>query len=137
LGRLRERYPTIAQFYHIEVRQERGKVKEIIWQIDREKELRARFSGSYYIRSSRTDLDEKELWSLYMMLNQLEDSFRCLKSGLGLRPVHHRINRRQEAHLFITVLAYHPSQTQTRENLKEVVPIKLLEMPVLNVNQGR
>ncbi|MCL0092795.1 hypothetical protein M1N92_03935 [Dehalococcoidia bacterium] len=126
-----------------------------------------------------------------MMLSQLEDSFRCLKSGLGLRPVHHRINRRQEAHLFITVLAYHllasiqrnlkkkgisyqwdtirtrlSNQTrvttsitndkgqrihirqttdiqgigitsQTRENLKEVVPIKLLEMPVLNVNQGR
>jgi len=107
LGRLREKYPTIAQFYRIEVRQEMGKVREITWQIDREEELRARFSGSYYIRSSRTDLDEKELWSLYMMLNQLEDSFRCLKSELGLRPVYHRVTRRQEAHLFITVLAYH------------------------------
>jgi transposase len=107
LGRLRERYPTIAQFYRIEVRQEMDKVKEITWEIDREEELRARFSGCYYIRSSRTDLDEKELWSLYMMLNQVEDSFRCLKSELGLRPVYHRKDRRQEAHLFITVLAYH------------------------------
>jgi transposase len=107
LGRLREKYPTIAQFYRIEVQQDGDKVKAMTWQIDREEELLARFSGSYYIRSSRTDLDEKELWSLYRMLNRVEDSFRALKSELGLRPVHHRKDCRQVGHLFISVLAYH------------------------------
>jgi len=107
LGRLREKYPTIAQFYRIEVRQEEGQAKGLSWEIDREEELRARFSGSYYLRSSRTDLEEKELWSLYMMLSQVEEAFRCLKSELGLRPVYHRKAPRQESHLFITVLAYH------------------------------
>ena len=32
---------------------------------------------------------------------------RSLKTDLGLRPVFHRIDRRVEGHLFISVLAYH------------------------------
>lgn len=115
LGRLRERYPTISRFYDVDIREERGRVTRIEWSIDDEKELEARFSGSYYIRSSRTDLDEKQLWSLYMMLGQVEESFRCLKSELGLRPVYHRKDPRQEGHLFITVLAYHLLATIQRK----------------------
>jgi hypothetical protein len=87
LGRLKERYPTIAQFYNVEVEQENGRVTRIGWAIDKQKEMEARFSGSYYIRSSRTDLDEGELWHLYMMLTRVEESFRCLKAELGMRPV--------------------------------------------------
>jgi hypothetical protein len=30
-----------------------------------------------------------------------------LKSDLGLRPNHHRIEQRVDAHIFITILAYH------------------------------
>jgi len=107
LGRLKQKYPTIARFYNVEVQEERGRVTRIEWGIDRRKELETRFSGSYYIRSSRTDLDEKELWSLYMMLTQIEESFRVLKSELGLRPVRHHKDPRMEGHLFISILAYH------------------------------
>ena len=82
-------------------------MKKITWSIDHDEELRVRFSGSYYLRSDRTDLDEKELWSLYSMLTQVEEAFRCLKSELGLRPLYHRSDHRLEGHLFITVLAYH------------------------------
>jgi len=107
IGRLRERYPNISRFYKVDVENEKGRVTRIEWSIDEERKLEARFSGTYYIRSSRTDLDEKELWSLYMMLGQVEESFRCLKSELGLRPVYHRKDHRQEGHLFVSVLAYH------------------------------
>lgn len=115
LGRLRERYPTISRFYNVDIREERGRTTRIEWSIDDEKELEARFSGSYYIRSSRNDLDEKQLWSLYMMLGEVEESFRSLKSELGLRPVYHRKDPRQEGHLFITVLAYHLLATMQRK----------------------
>ena len=115
LGRLKERYPTIARFYSVEVEEQKGRVTRIEWSIDKEKELEVRFSGSYYIRSSRTDLDEKELWSLYMMLTQMEESFRCLKSELGLRPVRHHKDPRMEGHLFISVLAYHLLASIQRE----------------------
>jgi transposase len=42
-----------------------------------------------------------------MMINQVEDGFRSLKSKLGLRPVYHRLDRRLEGHLFTSILAYH------------------------------
>jgi transposase len=107
LGRLHEKYPTIARFYQLDVQHNDDIVNGISWKIDQEEELQSRFSGSYYLRSSRSDLEAKELWSLYIMLNRVEDSFRCLKSDLGLRPVYHQKDKRMEGHLFISVLAYH------------------------------
>ena len=107
IGRLKERHPRIARFYRIEVAQEKGKVSGITWEIERKDELEMRFSGSYYIRSDRTDLPEKDLWELYMTLTNVEEAFRCLKSELGLRPPYHQKDIRLEGHLFISVLAYH------------------------------
>jgi len=107
LGRLHEKYPTIAHYYQLDVQHDGDTVKGLTWNIDREEELRSRFSGNYYLRTSRSDLDAKELWSLYVMLNRVEDSFRYLKSDLGLRPVYHQKDKRMEGHLFISVLAYH------------------------------
>jgi hypothetical protein len=75
IGRLKERYPGIARFYQIEVTQEKAKAKSITWGIERKDELEMRFSGSYYIRSDRTDLSEKELWELYMTLTNVEEAF--------------------------------------------------------------
>jgi hypothetical protein len=71
------------------------------------------------LRSARNDLDEKGLWSLYIMLTQVEDAFRCMKTDLGMRPVYHRKDRRQEGHLFITVLAYHLLASIQRELKKK------------------
>ena len=107
LGRLRERYATLAQFYEITVDQAGGKATRLSWHIPQEEKLALRFSGAYLIRSSRKDWDEKQLWSLYNMLTSVEESFRALKSELGLRPLFHRVDRRLEGHLFITVCAYH------------------------------
>ncbi|MFC1972224.1 hypothetical protein ACFLVE_02310 [Chloroflexota bacterium] len=50
-----------------------------------------------------------------MMLNQIEESFRCLKSELGLRLVRHQKDPRMEAHLLISVLAYHLLASIQRE----------------------
>jgi transposase len=115
LGRLRERYPTIAQFYDIQIQHRDGKVHQITWEIREPEKLQATFSGSYYLRSNRQDLSDQELWSLYIMLTQVEEAFRALKSELGLRPVYHRLDRRLEGHLFITVLAYHLLATIQRQ----------------------
>jgi transposase len=117
LGRLREKYSTISQFYQIEVQREGEKAKSVTWSFDQGK-AKIRFSGSYYIRTNRQDLCEKELWSLYIMLTQVENAFRCLKSELGFRPVYHQKDDRMECHLFISVLAYHLMAAILRE-LKE------------------
>lgn len=63
--------------------------------------------GIYCLRTSRKDLNAKSILDTYTMLTDLEDSFRCMKSELGLRPVYHQKTERVDGHLFITILAYH------------------------------
>ena len=46
------------------------------------------------------------LWTRYIQLTNIEAAFRSLKSDLGLRPIHHRLKRRVEAHIFVAFLAY-------------------------------
>jgi transposase len=46
------------------------------------------------------------LWAWYMQLVQVEEAFKTLKSDLGLRPIHHQIEPRVEAHIFVAFLAY-------------------------------
>ena len=63
--------------------------------------------GCYVLRTVRRDLDAGQLWRLYMGLAQAEEGFCALKSVLGLRPNFHQKENRVDAHIFITVLAYH------------------------------
>jgi len=107
IGRLKERSHGIHRYYDIEVHQSGKIATDIRWSFSRAREADERYSGHYYLRTSREDLDEKSLWELYITLGGIEDSFRSLKGELGLRPVFHFKERRIKAHLFITVLAYH------------------------------
>jgi hypothetical protein len=106
ISRLKEKYSLVSRFYTIDIKQENNTVKSIDYFLDEEK-INERFNGSYYIRTSRTDLDEKQIKDLYSMLVRVEESFRSIKSELGLRPNFHQKERRIEAHIFITTLAYH------------------------------
>jgi len=45
------------------------------------------------------------------MLTRVEHAFRCLKNDIGLRPIFHKIDRRVNGHIFITLLSYHIMQT--------------------------
>jgi transposase len=47
------------------------------------------------------------LWQTYTMLTDVEACFRSMKSELGLRPIYHQKEARVNAHIFITLLAYH------------------------------
>ncbi len=107
IGRLKERSHGIHQYYDIQITQQEGRVQELHWRLSRAEEAEQRYSGEYFLRTSRQDLDEKSLWQLYVTLEGIEDSFRSLKSELGLRPVFHFKEARIKAHLFVSVLAYH------------------------------
>ena len=48
----------------------------------------------------------KTLWKWYMQLVHVEEAFKTLKSDLGLRPVHHQLQQRVEAHVLIAFLGY-------------------------------
>ena len=107
IGRLKERSHGIHQYYDIQIDRNGEVVTEIRYSYAQSERAEQRYSGRYYIRTSRSDLQETELWQLYITLTGVEDSFRSLKSELGLRPVYHRVERRIKGHLFITLLAYH------------------------------
>jgi hypothetical protein len=72
--------------------------------------------GDYVLKTERA-LDTAQTWSLYMILLQAEEGFACLKGTLGLRPNFHQLEHRDEAHLFMSVLAYH-LLTWVRETLR-------------------
>ncbi len=46
------------------------------------------------------------LWGWYMQLVQVEEAFKTLKGDLHLRPVHHQIESRVEAHVLVAFLGY-------------------------------
>ena len=106
LGRLKEKYKQIARFYRIHVEEKDGLASRISWDYLKEQSDQ-RFSGAYFLRTDRSDLSEKAIWSIYTMLTQLEEAFRTLKTDLLLRPVFHQKEHRSDAHIFITLLAYH------------------------------
>lgn len=106
VGRLKEKYKQITRYYQIHVEERDGLASRISWEYLKE-QADQRFSGAYFLRTDRFDLSEKEIWSIYIMLTQLEEAFRTLKTDLQLRPVFHQKENRSDAHIFITLLAYH------------------------------
>jgi hypothetical protein len=77
--------------------------------------------GRYLLRSNMPGRPAAELWEFYMLLAQVEEAFKHLKSDLVLRPIHHHKEERIEAHVFVAFLAYCLQVTLTRR-LKDLAP---------------
>ena len=109
IGRIRERYPSIAQHYQIDLTLDEEGKKATALALTRTQGMESRVTryGCYVIQTSHHDLPPERIWKLYMTLTRVESAFRALKSDLGFRPVRHQIERRTKGHLFISVLAYH------------------------------
>ena len=109
IGRAREKYARAAQHYAIDMtRDESGNtVTAIRWSKTPKPGSALTHPGVYCLRTTLTEPTGAELWRIYSMLTNLEAVFRSLKTDLGLRPVHHQIERRVEGHLFVSVLAYY------------------------------
>ena len=109
LGRAKQRFARAAQHYEITVASdpEGKRVTAITWVKRIQPGSAAAHPGVYCLRTTLVEQDNATLWRTYIMLTELESVFRSLKTDLGLRPVFHRIDRRVEGHLFISVLAYH------------------------------
>jgi hypothetical protein len=80
-----------------------------------------RREGRYLLRTNLTEQDPARLWELYMLLVQIEAAFRALKGDLALRPIHHQLQSRIEAHIFVAFLAYALHVT-LRRRLRDLAP---------------
>ena len=56
-----------------------------------------------------------------MRLVQVEEAFKTLKGDLALRPIHHQLPPRIEAHIFVAFLAYALHAT-LRRRLRDLAP---------------
>ena len=73
-------------------------------------EAEAALDGVYLIRTSLADatMDASACVRSYKALTQVERAFRSIKSiDLKVRPIHHRLETRVRAHLFVCMLAYY------------------------------
>jgi transposase len=115
IGRLKEKYSRAARLYEITVIPEKNDgTKDSVNAVDiqwKRKESRydenVKNEGTYVLRTNRPDLSDKQIWQTYIMLGRIETAFKEMKSHLGLRPNFHQIEERVDAHMFISVLAYH------------------------------
>ena len=72
---------------------------------DKLRRMRRR-EGHYLLRSNLRDEDPVRLWRLYIQLTEIEQAFKELKGDLAIRPIHHQLDRRIEAHIFVAFVAY-------------------------------
>jgi DDE family transposase len=69
----------------------------------------AALDGIYVLRTSvaESELSAPDLVRAYKQLKEVERAFRTLKGPLQLRPIHHRLEDRVRAHVFLCLLAYY------------------------------
>jgi hypothetical protein len=104
--------------------------------IDRAKiRERKRVDGKFVVHSNDDTLTAEDLALGYKQLERVERAWRTLKTGLKLRPVHHRAPHRIHAHVALTVLslllervAEHACQDTWRNIRDDLKQIKLAQL---------
>ena len=84
------------------------------WRRDKLREVRRR-EGRYLLRTNLTSGEPAELWRYYIQLVAVEQAFKELKGDLAVRPIHHQLESRIEAHILIAFLAYCLQVTLTQQ----------------------
>jgi hypothetical protein len=69
----------------------------------------AALDGIYVLRTNvpEAELAAPDVVRAYKQLKEVERAFRTLKGPLELRPIHHRLEDRVKAHVFLCLLAYY------------------------------
>lgn len=109
IGRAKERYPSVQQYYIIDVSvDEKTKtVTEITWKKDAQRHGDKSDSlGIYFLRTNLNVADEVIIWNIYNTIREIENTFRTLKTELDLRPIYHKNDDATLAHLHLGILAY-------------------------------
>jgi transposase len=106
IGRLKQKYPSAQKYYDISVHDDgNGRATSVSCKhktgADPEKK-----AGIYFLRTSLDETDEKNTWTIYNTIREIEYTFRVLKTDLNLRPIYHKTDDASMAHLNLGLLAY-------------------------------
>ena len=105
VGRLIERF-KMAKHFVLEIEEDAFGWKRNETKIAEE----ALLDGMYVVRTSvdQSAMSASEAVECYKDLGAVEQAFRCLKTvDLKVRPIHHRLEGRVRAHVFLCMLAYY------------------------------
>jgi transposase len=87
--------------------QSKTQTATLTYRLDRHKlRVARRREGRYLLRTNMTDTDPVRMWEYYLQLTEIEQAFKELKGDLAFRPIHHQLEERIEAHIFISFMAY-------------------------------
>ena len=112
IGALRAEAGQVRQFVKIRLPKEGEAVTRATfrcsfdwagWRRSRERE------GAYVLRGylpATLAGDGVSLWGMYMQLVEVEQAFKHFKGDLALRPIHHQLEERVEAHILVAFLGY-------------------------------
>lgn len=105
VGRIKKQFSKIAHKYSVTYTQndEKGIVTDITY---KELESKKRPKGEYFLRYTKKLLSDKEIWDAYNLTRDVEAVFRCLKSDLDIRPIHHQKDAYIEPHIWLSIIAY-------------------------------
>jgi len=126
IGRAKERYPSVQQYYNIEVPvdEKTNAATDITWEKDQAKhDAKREGLGIYFLRTNLNVSDEVVVWNIYNTIREIENTFRTLKTDLDLRPIYHKNDDATMAHLHLGILAYWLVNT-IRHQLKKSKNIK-------------
>lgn len=117
VGRIKDKFSKVAKLYNIEYKEdkENNLITDITWTRIKEKE---KPKGQYFLRYSKINLTEEEIWNAYNLTREVESSFRCLKTDLNIRPIHHQKDAYIEPHIWLGIIAYQVVNF-IRQKLKE------------------
>jgi len=120
LGAALHQFPAAARLLAVTVPPDSASLSFCLRQ-DRLLQARQR-EGRYLLRSNITSgRSAEELWQFYIQLTEVEAAFKNLKDDLALRPIHHQLEHRIEAHILICFLAYCLHVT-LRRRLRDLAP---------------
>jgi hypothetical protein len=106
IGRAKEKNRHVSPKYTIGLTEKEGLATALAWSVKQNRTSGDKTKGIYFIRTNIKRPNENELWNIYNTIREVEATFRCLKSDLNIRPVHHQKDSRIEAHIYQTILAY-------------------------------
>jgi len=104
VGAVRNRY-RVKKHFELTITDTSFQFSRKQQQIDQEASL----DGIYVLRTSVPDsrLSTSDVVRAYKQLKEVERAFRTLKGPLEIRPIHHRLEDRVRAHVFLCMLAYY------------------------------
>jgi transposase len=109
LGAAKNQFPAAWRLVTIQVPEKELEIRPphftFVLRRDKLRQVRRR-EGRYLLRSNLSAQAPEKLWQFYIQLTQVEAAFKDLKDDLSLRPIFHSSEKRIEAHIFVSFLAY-------------------------------